>query len=134
VAAYPLLPLQGATFDVTCVEDIAPCMRRLMAGCLPGFDWWIPEHWDGPFLRYGILHSSLPAPPNLATGEAMAIEVYGTADTAMEIGSEEWVAAWNAASATGAEVLGVRFPTRVVVHVATYSNVRYPGVGVPFYM
>jgi hypothetical protein len=134
VAAYPLLPLQGITFDVTSAEDIAPCMRSLMAACLPGLDWWIPEHWDGPFLKYGILHNSLPAPPNLATGEAMAIEVYGTANTAMDVGSDEWVAAWNAARASGSEVLGARFPTRVVVHVATYSNVRYPGVGVPFYM
>jgi hypothetical protein len=127
VAAYPLLPLQGESFDVTSADDIAPCVRRILTAVLPGIDWWVPEHWDGPFLKYGILHNSLPAPPNLMTSEAMAIEVYGKADNVIETGSEEWLIARRIARSNLTEVQGVRLSTRVVVHVATYANVRFPG-------
>lgn len=136
VAAYPVLPLVGQTFEVNSVSEIAPALRTLLGRVLPGVDWWVPEHWDGPFLKYGFMHNHLPAPPNDVNGEAMAIELFGQAERCVVVGSQEWVDV-RAAASLGVEqpsAAVVQFPTRVKVQVATYANVCYPGVGVPFYM
>lgn len=137
VQAWPVPPLLGTSFRVERTEDIAASIRRVIGSALPGIDWWIPEHWDGPFEKYGFVHSSLPAPPNEATGEAMALELFGEADGAMAPGSDEWSAAmfeWAKQGRVEAErPLGVRLPTTVRITVATYANIQYPGVGVPFY-
>jgi len=138
VNAWPLLPLIGASFEVDSVAGIAAAIRGLLAARLPGPDWWVPEHWDGPFCKYGMLHESLPAPPNTATGEPMALEVFGMAERVISPGSDEWaqlaMARMLRGDADPAELMAVRLPTRVVIEVATYANVRYPGVGVPLYM
>jgi hypothetical protein len=138
VSAWPVLPLQGASFHVSRSEDIGPGIRALVAALLPGIDWWIPEHWAGPFDKYGIVHKSFAAPPNEATGEAMAIELFGEAERRIEPGSAECMAAmlsWLEHGPEGSRPpTGVRLPTAVRIKVATYSNVRCPGVGTPFYM
>lgn len=119
VAAWPVLPLVGAEFEVHATAGIARAIGAVLGERLPGLDWWVPEHWAGPFDKYGFIHKSLPAPPNPATGEPMALELFGRAQCLppFEPGGSP-----------------VKFPVRVVVEVATYSNVKHPGVGVPMYM
>lgn len=137
VTAWPVLPLEGAEFEVDSVAGIAAAMREALKTKLPGVDWWVPEHWEGPFCKYGILHNSLPAPPNLATDEAMAIEIYGIAERAVFPGTDEWMELRRAARARNLdedEIVAVRLPTRVRIEVATYANVLYPGVRVPEHM
>jgi hypothetical protein len=137
VTAWSVLPLENAELEVGSVAGIAAAVRALLSARLPGLDWWVPEHWDGPFCKYGILHKSLPAPPNPATGEAMALEIYGTAERAIHPGSNEWAElkeAWHRAGRRDDdEPIAVQFPTRVFIEVATYANVMYPGVRVPFF-
>jgi hypothetical protein len=138
VCAWPVLPLQGASFHVTCSEDIGPGIRALVAALLPGIDLWIPEHWAGPFEKYGIVHNTFAAPPNEATGEAMAIELFGEAEHRIDLSSAEYRAAMLSWFEQGPErakpPTGVRLPTAIRITVATYSNVGFPGVGTPFYM
>jgi hypothetical protein len=138
VRAWPVLPLQGAEFRVARSADIAPRLRALLAATLPGVDFWLSEEWGGPFEKYGILHGSFVAPPDSVTGEAMAIEIYGTADPGTCHGSDEWAEAMKTWAKRGGRdddrPLGVRLPTTVCIAVATYSNVRFPGIGVPLYL
>jgi hypothetical protein len=138
VRAWPVLPLQGASFFVQRTQDIASALRSLLASVLPGIDWWVPEHWDGPFEKYGLLHNSFVAPPNENTGEAMVIEVFGEAEHSVPHGSDECaraMASWVKQGMNEAErPLGVRLPTTVHISVANYVNVRCSGVGIPFYM
>jgi len=138
LAAWNVLPLIGAVFEVDSANDIPRALRVLLASALPGLDWWVPEVWGTPFNKYGILHGRLPAPPDETTGEAMAIEIYGMAERAVETGSEEWSIRRREAlridPRLGAQPYGVRLPTAVMIRVATYSNVGGLGFGVPMYM
>lgn len=136
LTAWPVLPLQGAALVAQSLASISEAVRDLLARTLPGIDWWVPQHWSGPFRKYGILHNSLPAPPNPATGEAMAIEVYGLAECALEPGTRPWFDQLEQRLRRGDsdEVQAVTLPTRIRISVATYSNLMYPGFGVPLYM
>src|SRR5262249_6049335 len=108
----------------------------------PGIDWETPEVSDGPLRKYLILHTSVPAPPDEATGQPMALEVYGRLVASDEIDpnspegrrviEEPW--APRGAGPSHEE----RYPPlegelALVLETATYANVRYPGVRVPFY-
>lgn len=126
IVAHSVLPLLGASFEVTSVTDIAPALRALLRERLPGIDWWVPEHWGGPFDKYGIVHGTLPAPPDERTGEPRAIEIFGSAqfNDAPEGPGAHWTP----------DGLVVTFPARVVIEVATLSNVQYLGWQIPFYM
>ena len=136
IDAWPVLPLRGAGFAIESPADIALGLRRLLSEKLPGLDWWVPEDWLGPFEKYGMLHGSLPAPPNPATGAAMALEIFGMdsgggiRSTAYRVALSKWRAAGGRDENRPP---AVRYPARVVIEVATYANVAYPGFGVPFY-
>jgi hypothetical protein len=98
----------------------------------------VPVHWEEPFLKHGILHNCLPAPPNETTGEPTGLEVYGWGERALAPGSGEWAQVWTQwterGSAESERPDGVQFPTRVSIEVATYANIACPGVGVGLYM
>jgi len=138
LAAWTVPPLIGASFEVDSANDIPRALRGLLASTLPGLDWWVPEGWSTPFNKYGILHGTLPAPPDEITGEAMAVEIYGVAEREVEMGSEEWSILRREAlridRRLGAQPYGVRVPTAVEIRVATYSNVGGLGFGMPMYM
>ena len=138
VKAWPVLSLVGVTFGVASVEAVAPALRLLLSERLPGLDWWVRQHWGGPLLKYGIVHGCIPAPPNTDSCEAMALEIFGTAHRALKPGSEEWRQAQQLWLVRGGpqdeRPAMVSFPTKVTIETATYANVAYPGVRVPFYM
>lgn len=132
------MPLVGATFEVESGDDIAAAMRLLLSTRVPGLDWWVPHEWSGAFVKYPIVHRSLCAPPNSATGEAMALEVFGTTEPAFESHSVEWLEALFQWQEHGARLVErpcvVKFPAKFTIEVATYANVACPGVRVPIYM
>lgn len=135
VTAWPVLALTGATFEVESTAGIPVAMRKLLSETLPGLDWWVPTHWKNGFEKGGILHNTLPAPPNDATGEPMAIEIYGMADRCYGTKEhDEFCRAWQASgSPEETRPIGVLFPTSVTIFEATYANIRFPGVEVPSY-
>lgn len=136
IDAWPVLPLRGADFTIETPADIARALRRLLSEKLPGLDWWVPEDWLGPFEKYGMVHGSLPAPPNPATGQPMALEIFGM-DSGGGIRSTAFRKAmhrWRSGKAKDEDRPPVvRYPARVIIEVATYANVAFPGFGVPFY-
>lgn len=136
LTAWPVLPLEDVTFEVQSLDGISDALRDLLARALPGMDWWVPQDWSGPFLKYGIVHHSIPAPPNPATGEAMAIELYGRVESELRPRTQSWFdrMVQRLRPRDIDEGGAARFPVRVRISVATYSNLMFPGFGVPFYM
>lgn len=135
--AWRVPALEGSELEIGSVSGIEAAVRALLATRLPGLDWWVPEHWEGPFEKYGILHNALPAPPDQETGQAMAIEIFGAARDVLLPGSPEWIdrrLARLEANSLDDEPMAVRLPCLVRIEVATYANVLYPGIGVPAYM
>jgi len=132
------LPLIGATLEVVSGDDIAVAMCLLLSKRIPGLDWWVPDHWSAALVKYPIVHHCFSAPPNSITGEAMALEVFGTAERDPETRSIEWMEArirwWERSSPHVEQPSVVRFPAKFTIEVATYANVAYPGVRVPLYM
>ena len=87
------------------------------------------------FQKTFFLHTSLPAPPDEATGQPMALEIYGEAIRAdsHDLSSEEgraWFRDWRWSRDRD---VPVAVPVTLHIDVATYANVRSPGIGMPFY-
>jgi hypothetical protein len=149
VFAYPVLTLISQSITIDQPEDIGPTLRQLLARQLPDIDWWVPDGWSGPFVKYAIIHASIPAPPSQGSGEPMALELFGEVShvTAFDIstqqGSElfsEWVLrnrrrVWGQEDPEEATTF-IPSPGRITItlRAATYSNLQYPGVGVPLYI
>jgi hypothetical protein len=143
VIAYPVVALASARFDVARSADLPAAVACLLAERLPGLDWWVPDDWDGPFLKSLIVHHSLPAPPHPVTGEPMALELFGRVVRAggVDLDSRAGLA-WRLERRNRVfQALPLRQPpppldVQVTVEVcaATYANLTHPGVGVPFYL
>jgi hypothetical protein len=147
VRAFPVVPLLGATFKFSSEADIGERLRQLLALRLPGIEWELNADWDWAtaFRKHQLVHVSLAAPPDLATGQPMSLELYGRLQLVdgLHLDSEAG-RAWSerridayceAQSRTPGElppVEGSEF--FMALEAATYSNVQFPGVGVPFYM
>jgi hypothetical protein len=137
IAAWPLPALLGATLELVNLGEAAAALQQLLRSRVPGIDWQVPDDLGGPLARYLMLHTSLAAPPNEAVPEPMALEVYAACvsvdgvrlDTSE---GEAWYRGFLAREARHSlHALGrLRFEVRA----ATWSNVSYPGVGVPFYL
>jgi hypothetical protein len=86
--------------------------------------------------KYFFLHTSLPAPPDAATGQSMTLEVYGEPIDAngrdlVTAAGHKWFQDWRWSRDRENPVA---VPVTLRIDVATYANVRHPGIGVPFYM
>lgn len=77
VRAYEVSPLLGATFTIRNAQEIGAALGRLLEEKLPGIGWQLKDQWLPAFAKYQLVHTSLAAPPDLATGQAMALEIYG---------------------------------------------------------
>lgn len=147
VRAYPVVPLLGATFRVSTEAEIGERLRQLLALRLPGIEWSLQDGWNwGPaFRKYQLVHVSLAAPPDLATGQPMSLELYGRLQSvdglrldspAGRAWSERRIDTFLQAQGRNPSemppVEGTNFFIELVA--ATYANVQFPGAGVPFYM
>lgn len=138
IVAWPLPALLGATLELVDLRDAARALQQLLRERLPEIDWQVPDDLDGPLARYLMLHTSLAAPPNDAVPEPMALEVYAPCVSVDGVRldtpeGEAWYRGFLAREARhgGLHALGrLRFEVRA----ATWSNISYPGVGVPFYL
>lgn len=137
VRAYEVPVLMGRSLTFRSAEDVKLAVAQLLAEHVPGFRWAVKDDWSGALQKYGMLHSSLSAPPDLATGEPMALELY--ADLVEVDGLRTGTAAFEHWQALARKALAdgttLSWDTATaVVGQATYANIAYPGVGVPFYM
>lgn len=138
IVAFPVPSLTGVTFDVVDFDTAGDLLQQVLHDHLPGFDWQVPPDWRGPLAKYLILHTSLAAPPNDAVPEPMALEVHAEAVAVDGVPlhsaeGEAWYQGFlmrDSRHGTLHALGTVRFRIRV----ATYANVSYPGIGVPFYL
>jgi hypothetical protein len=145
VRAYEVPSLVGATFTFTNVDGISKSLGQLLAEKLPGIAWRLKDEWAPAFSKYQLVHATLAAPPDLATGQTMSLEIFGQLwwvdgvpmDTpAGQAWKERQVEAFCNALAEEPRRLATPSDSTFVVRLeaATYANVQFPGVGVPFYM
>ena len=120
VRASEVKPLLGVVYEVAGVDDFSPALNRTLSQHLPGITWDGSPRL-GPLQKYHILHTSMAAPVDEATGDTMALELFGHL-----VKDKENVGLMYGQLPAGAFAIHLE--------VATYANVRYPGVGVPFYM
>ena len=138
IVAYPVVALAGAGFDLADLDEGPERLQRLLHERLPGLGWQVPGDLAGPLGKYLILHTSLAAPPNQAVPEPMALEVYaacvsvdGVALDSTE--GQAWYRRFVARDTrrSSAHALGT---LRFEVRAATYANISYPSLQVPFYL
>ncbi len=142
VRAFVVEPLINSTIRIESQSDIGPALKNLLESKLPGIQWQVKDDWSEPFRKYFIIHGSIPAPRDQLTRERMALEIYGKLIQVDDylIESEkgrEWMEnkhteryEADASDTPWPELFG-----NMVIQIksATYSNVMYPGVGVPLY-
>jgi hypothetical protein len=138
VQAYPVPGLIGQTFSMRHESEIEDCVNELLQRQLPTIDW---ERFQVPILafqKYLILHFQIPAPPDLNTNQAMGLEIYiepcqingflPNSEEFRQLRRNQMYAA--TAASYSSEVQG---DFEMMVMQATYSNLSYPNIGIPFY-
>lgn len=138
IVAYPVTTLLGASFELVELDDGAAQLQALLVEALPGHDWQVPTDLAGPLSKYLMLHTSLAAPPNEAVPEPMALELYAAcvAVDGVALESAEGQAWYRrfVARDPRRSTLHALGRLRFEVRAATYANISYPGLGVPFYL
>jgi hypothetical protein len=132
VRAFEVPCLIGAKFCVRTLESVSAALRELLAATIPGFGWESVEVSEAPIRKYLLLHTSVSAPQDLTTGEPMALEVYGRIIRAGDMSqseAESWPDVWM----TKREKARLEGPVEFQICQATYANIAFPGIGVPFY-
>jgi hypothetical protein len=97
------------------------------------------------FLKYRFVHAHLAAPPDLATGQPMLLEVYATLQSVDGIALDSPAGqAWQQqqqvaftrqimeSPTTFPSIQGSAFVVRI--EAAVYTNVKSVGAGMPYYM
>lgn len=138
IAAWPVTTLHGATLELVDLTEAAIGLQRLLRACVPEVAWEVPDDLAGPLGKYLVLHTSLAAPPNEAVPEAMALEVHATCVSVDGVRLETaegqaWYREFLARD-TRHGALHALGRLRFEVRAATWANVSYPGIGVPFYL
>jgi hypothetical protein len=136
--AYPIPVLIGQTFSIHHESEIEGRLNELFQRQLPTIDW---EKFQVPILafqKYLILHFQVPAPPDLNTNQAMGLEIYiepyqingflPHSEEFRQLRRNQMYAA--TASSYCSEIQG---DFEMMVMQATYSNLTYPNIGIPFY-
>lgn len=143
VRAYPVMPLINASFQIKSDNELGAAIKALLNEKLPGIEWRPKEDWQGPFRKYYIVHGSIPAPPDMRTGQPMALEIFGELVAIDNImldspAGHEWIRKRRMALSQ-AEHFDHPLPDLtgdmvVAIKNATYANIMYPGIGVPVYL
>jgi hypothetical protein len=140
VRAFPLLPLYGDELDAERDDELAAALERLLHERLPGIRWHVALSL-APLRVYGILHTSLHAPPDETTGETMAIELWGEVVRwagPMSHGEPDWFAyrRLGAEYRRKEQLIEKALPGPLTVEIrgAVYANIPCPNIDVPFYL
>ncbi len=138
IRAYPVASLLGA--QVTCMRDseLEARLAAVLDERCPGIEWRVNgERLAGPLRKYGIVHTSVEAPPDEATAQPMALELYGEVtelDGNPVTAGGAWIDSWRGRQGEIYPEVEVTEPFTFELVAATYANVLYPGANVPFYM
>jgi len=88
--AFPVSPLIGAEFKVKGDTELASGLRDLLNQILLPIEFEKVEVNPLVLRKYHFIHTSVPAPPDVATSQPMAIEIYAyLVDLKAPVGSYE---------------------------------------------
>jgi hypothetical protein len=134
IRAYPVPALVGVILAAPTEAELPGALEALLRLRVCAFDWRVEPRISGPIRKYGLLHTSLDAPIDERRGEPMWLELAGDVVTVggVPVDGRAWM---DVRSMPPSALLGAALPGPIEIRiaVATYSNTRYPGVGVPFY-
>jgi hypothetical protein len=134
VVAYRVPSLIGAVLVAPLESDVAIRLRDLLEQRLGAFAWENSPDVVLPLRKYGFLHASIAAPPDTSRDRVMWLELAGTVQVVggVAAGDRDWsdVRPMSASDRLDVPLEG---PIEVRIDVATYSDQRFLGVGVPFY-
>lgn len=153
VRAWEVPGLMGQQLRIIGEGDLPWVLTTLLRELMPGFDWNAhledkpPDPtstaWSGPLRKYLLMHNSIPAPRDEWTQQPMALELVGrlveveglALDSKM---GQRWMRHREELLSVPGRKGGLpALPVGemiIEIQQATYANVMFPGVGVPFYM
>jgi hypothetical protein len=134
--AYPVPALLGFVVAVPTEADLPAALETALRERVCAFDWRVESRIVDALRKYAIFHTSIDAPVDERRGEPMWLELAG--DLLMfdgePIGDRRWFDIRPMGARADDELAtALPGPIEVRINVATYSNNRHPGVGVPFY-
>ena len=135
VRAFPVPALHDVLLETASEDAIPSALESQLSALLPGVLWIVPRDLSGALRKYGLLHTSVAAPPDTTTGQPMAVEIAGNLETVAGEPVSDFIH-WRLSRQERREDWDTPLPgpLRVRLTVATYANVRYPGIGVGFYL
>jgi hypothetical protein len=130
VRAYPVTSLVGVPLNANGELNLPDAVEALLRQHCPGIDWQVEHDLSGPLRKYGVLHTTVAAPPDETTGQPMALEVF--ARPAMGVAS--WAERRSERYQDAYPGVPIDEPIELQMRAATYANIRHSGVDVDFYL
>jgi hypothetical protein len=131
VRAYPVTSLVGVPLNANGELNLPDAVEALLRQHCPGVDWHVEHDLSGPLRKYGLLHTSVAAPPDDTTGQPMALEVFARP---AKIGAASWGQLRRERYQDAYPDVPVDEPIELQMRAATYANIRYSGVDVDLYL
>lgn len=134
IKAYSVPGLVGVSIVAPDEDDLYGAIESMLLERVCDFGWHVQPRIEAPLRRYGLLHTSLAAPPDDGMGP-MWLELAGTvlALGGVQVAPRSWFEIYPF-DLHGPYDEPLPGPIEVRIDVATYANDRYPGVGVPPYV
>jgi hypothetical protein len=134
IRAYRVPALIGQSFTLASSRELQAEVARLLTGCLPDVAWDVTGLRSGPLHKYLIVHGCLAAPLDHATGQPMALELF--ADTLAIDGRpvDQAVRLERSRAFLRDADAAIEARLELRIEAATWANLAYAGVGVPFYL
>ena len=144
VRAFEVLPLIGTPFTLKGDKELSSAVTTLLKSKLPNITWEGINIPKGPLRKSLLVHASIPAPIDEATRQPMIIEIYGhvVKVQGFPFDSVEGMA-WRKKRSEELEMVyrnpklsmpELNTPMEIEMKAAIYANIRYPSVGMPFYL
>ena len=144
VRAFEVLPLIGASFTLKGDTELSSAVAALLKSKLPDIPWEGIKVPKGPLRKSLIVHASFPAPLDEATQQPMALEIYGRvvkvqgapmdSDKGMTWRKERSEALAMVYRNPKLGLPELNTPMEIEMKAAIYANIRYPSIGMPFYL
>jgi hypothetical protein len=131
IRAYPVTSLVGVPLSANGELELPDALQALLRQHCPGIDWLVERDLSGPLRKYGLLHTSVAAPPDETTGQPMALEVFARPT---RTSAASWAQLRRERYQDAYPHIPVDEPIEVQMRATTYANIPYPGVDVDFYI
>jgi len=143
VKAFPVPALIGTQFVIHQDIELPDAVAKLLMEKFPNIVWDATDVSIAPLRKYFLVHACLPAPEDVATGQAMALELYGELLSldGVPLDSEsgrQWrdqqIERYLLAIRQGQPEPELKGKMILEIRAATYANIMYLGVDMPFYL